>query len=716
MHTSERIFTGFRRKLPVVLQAEAAECGLACIAMITEFHGFHTDLRLLRQKFPISLKGATLAHLIKITRRLGLSSRALRVDLNDLTKIRVPCVMHWEFNHFVVLQSVSTRSITIHDPARGIREIKFDEASKSFTGVLLELWPSVEFATNAPMPQLELRKLMGRISGLNSSLFQICTLAFVLEVFSVLTPLMTQWVVDNVFTSSDRELLITLAIAFSVLLVVQQCVSAVQSWCIMHLSTTLSLQWKTRVFEHLVRLPIQFFEKRHVGDVVSRFGSIDSIHQTLTTAFLAAVLDGVMTLITLSMMMIYSPPLASIAILAMLLYGTGRWATYAPFKAASHEIIVKSAKTQTHFLETVRGIKPIRLFQREAERRAAWIFLLVDQVNANLRSQKMQLVYKQVNGILFGTENIAILFFGANMVINGNLSVGMLMAFIAYKSQFNSRIGNLIDNFFSLKLLRLQGERLADIVLHPIEEGTDQEEFTPRIFRGSIEARGVQFRYAHGEPTILAGVDFQIAPGECVAIIGSTGCGKSTLLNILLGILKPTRGEVCIDGTDISSIGTDALRRAIGTVMQDDSLFAGSISDNICFFEQTPDRERIISAAATAGVHSEISSMPMGYNTLVGDMGNALSGGQRQRILLARALYKKPAMLFLDEATCHLNTEKETEILTAIKAMKITRLMIAHRPETIAAADKVILLANGRVAWAGEPHELGNQKVESTLF
>ncbi|CAM2153673.1 ATP-binding cassette, subfamily B, bacterial RaxB [Pararobbsia alpina] len=705
MELLDHIMTGFRRRLPVILQAESTECGLACIAMIAMCHGFHVDLRVLRRRFPISLKGASLPHLMKIAGRLDLSCRAMRADLHELRELRLPCVVHWNFNHFVVLKRIAGKSVHVHDPALGARVMNMSEFSACFTGVVLEVWPSPDFKP-APSPkQLHLRNLMGRMRGARRTLGQVFVLAAALELFSIVNPLFMQRVTDDVLVNLDSSLLTTLVVGFGISMLVQQCISAIRSWCLLHLSATLSVQWKANVFNHLLKLPIGFFERRHVGDIVSRFGSIDSIHQTLTTSFIAALLDGAMAIATLVAMCLYSGALTAVAIATMAAYALGRILTYRPFRNAALDTIVRGATQQSHFLETVRGMRAIQLYQRGDERSSAWVSLLVNQINASLKSQKLQLLYQIANGVLFGAESLLVMYIGAHLVMKGQLSIGMLIAFTAYKGQFDSRVTGLIDNFFAVKLLQLQGERLADIVLHPVDEDPDRGAIDTRNLRGEVAMQGVRYRYAHGEPTILNGVDLVIHAGERVAIVGPTGCGKTTLLNLLLGIVKPTHGAVLIDAIDLNEIGVETLRKEMGVVLQDDVLFAGSIADNVCFFDNQPNDQDIIAASISAAIHDEIIAMPMGYNTLVGDMGTALSGGQKQRILLARALYKKPRILILDEATCHLNVEKEREILLAVNALGITTILVAHRPETVLEVDRVIALAAGRVAWTGTPQE-----------
>ncbi|MEL7940800.1 peptidase domain-containing ABC transporter [Pseudomonas delhiensis] len=689
----------FGRRLPIIQQTEAAECGIACLAMVAGYHGCHNDLREMRQRFNVSLKGITLKQLIQAAQQLGMATRPLKLGLNDLPKLRTPCILHWDFKHFVVLKSVSRRGAVIHDPAHGIRKLDLAALSRSFTGVALELWPDTDFQKKEAKPSLRLLGMLGKVSGLYRSLGQVLLLSLALEVFALVSPFFMQWTIDNVIPSNDRDLLTTLLIGFGLMMLMQQAISAVRQWVGMHMGTLLNVQWRANVFTHLLNLPTQYFEKRHLGDIVSRFGAVDSIQGTLTSAFLVAVLDGLMTVATLAMMFVYSPMLACIAIVCMTLYALVRWAWYQPLRNATEDEIIHAARQQTHFLETIRGVRPLKLFQRQDERRATWLSLLVEQINASLRTQKLGLFYSQVNGLLFGIENLLVMYLGASMVMDGHFTVGMLMAFQSYKGQFDGRVGSLIDKFFELRMLQLQGERLADIVLEPPEQvggGAPPEVLQQREF--SIELRDLRYRYSENEPYVLDGIDLNIRAGESVAIVGPSGCGKSTLINVMLGILPPSGGQIRVAGMELSQIGLDGLRSVVGTVLQDDSLFAGSLAENIAFFDPALDMERVMECARLAAVHDEIMAAPMGYNTLVGDMGTVLSGGQKQRVLLARALYKQPKILFLDEATSHLDVDCERRVNEAIRSLSITRVMVAHRPETIASADRVVLLGAGRVS------------------
>ena len=696
----EHLTLGLRRRVPPILQSEAAECGIACLAMIAGYYGRRIDLASLRRRFPISLKGTTLASLMDIARRLQLSSRAVRVDLAQLERLRCPCILHWRMSHFVVLASVGTRTIRIHDPASGERKVAINEASAAFTGVALEVWPNPDFKRTTEARSVRLRDLFGRLVGLPRAVSQVLMLAVTLEICAVVSPLFLQWVIDHVLVSADRDLLTTLALGFGLLVLTKEALATLRSWVIMHFSTVLSVQWQANAFAHMLRLPLPYFEKRHLGDIVSRFRSIETIQRTLTSAFVEAIVDGLMTLAIVALLFLYSPALSFVCLAAMALYAVGRWLAFAPLRAATHEQIVHAAKQESHFLETVRGARSIKLFGRQDERRAGWLSLLVDQVNAGLRAQKLQIGFKLLNGLLFGLENVLVIWLGARLVLNGGFSVGMLLAFMAYKGQFAARVSSLIDKYFEVKMLQVQGERLADIVLTEPEAAPSEgrlvaaeiDHLTP-----TMEVRGLRYRYAEHEAYVLDGVDLAIAAGESVAVVGLSGCGKTTLLHALLGILQPTEGEILIGGARLDHVGANVARTMIGSVTQNDILFAGSLTDNISFFADSPDQIRVEECAKLASIHSEIVAMPMGYNTFVGYMGSVLSGGQQQRVLLARALYKRPKILILDEATSHLDAKREIVVSAALRTLSMTRIIVAHRRETVDTADRVVTLAGGKI-------------------
>ena len=683
-------------RVPIILQTEAAECGLACLAMVASAHGQLVDLRTLRQQFSISSHGLTMVDLVRMAEVLHLGARALRVEPEDLPQLALPCILHWDMSHFVVLVAVRRGVAVIHDPALGRRLVKAAELSRRFTGVALELQPQPGFAQAPPRPRVTLRQLLGPVSGLKRSLLQIAVLALALEAFVLLTPFLMQAVVDGVLPAADRDLLFTLGVGFALLVLVQAATAAARSWAVLVLSATLNQQWLVNVFAHLLRLPVAWFEKRHIGDIWSRFGSVQQIQKTLTTSFIEAFLDGLLVVLTLTVMALYSLRLTLVALVAVGLYALLRWAFFSRLRQASEEALVHEARQGSHFLESLRGVQSIKLFNAQGDRGSRFSSLVVHTMNAQITVRQLELLFSVLHRLLFGLERVAVIWLGALLVLDRQFTVGMLFAFFAYKETFALRVSGLIDKVAELKMLKLQGERLADIVLTAPE--SDAAPDHDGVLPGSIELRNVSFRYADGEPEVLRGVNLKIEAGESVAVVGPSGCGKTTLIKLMLGVHTPTEGEVLVGGRPLQHLGLRAWRDQVGAVMQDDSLFSGSIADNICFFSPQPDRAWLEQCARVAAVHEDIESLPMGYQTLIGDLGVALSGGQRQRLLLARALYKRPQVLLLDEATSALDVDRERTINHAVRQLALTRVIVAHRPETIASATRVIALHEGRVA------------------
>jgi ATP-binding cassette subfamily B protein RaxB len=687
-----------RKKMEAILQSEVAECGLACLAMILSHYGHRVDVVSLRARFGLTSRGTTLEQLLNFAERLSLVGRPLRLEMDELQKLRTPCILHWRMNHFVVLVRADAKGIEIHDPAIGARRLTFAEIDNCFTGIAVELVPGVAFAPVDERRKVRISALLGKVHGLWRSLAIVFVMALSLEILALLAPMLQQWSTDEALTSNDHDLLNVLACAGLLLMAAQAAISQARGWTLMYLSTNLGLQWSASIFSHLLRLPVDWFEKRHLGDVVSRFGAASTIQHKLTTGYIAAVLDGMMALATLVMMFLYSSMLSAVVLVSVIAYALLRALAYRPFREASVEGMILAAQEQSCFLETIRAIQPIKLAGRELDRRTRWLNFLAESINRSIRTQKISLVFGNLQLALTGIVSALLFRIGAGMVMDGNgsFTIGMLIAFISYSSQFGVRMGNLIDNAIEWRTLSIHCERLADIVLEEAEPERDDSSLLNTI-APRLELANVGFRYGDSEPWVLRHVNLTIEPGEFVALVGPSGGGKSTLVKLILGILKPTEGEIRYGGTPLDQIGTRAYRKVLSAVMQDDQLLSGSLRENISFFDPQPDQRRIEDCARQAAVHNDIIAMPMGYNTLVGDMGSSLSGGQKQRVLLARALYKQPRLLVLDEATSHLDIVTERTVNNAVSSLDITRVIVAHRPETIASALRIVTLSRGAV-------------------
>lgn len=680
----------FRTQAPMVMQIEAAECGLACLTMIASHHGHEIGLREMRRRYGLSLKGASLGDIIRIADHIGLAARPLRLDLEELGSLKLPCILHWDLNHFVVLASVSGKTAVIHDPAEGIRKLSFDDVSRHMTGVALELTPTSQFQLRAPSPKLQVRDVIGQIRGLPRVVGFLLLLAVVIELFSIISPMFIGWIVDHVLVTADRDLLGTLAIAFLLLLGTRLTLSAVRSLYLLHFNSQIRIQARGNLFQHLVNLPNPYFETRHIGDIVARFGSQERILKSVTGEMIEIMLDGVLVVITLLVMLLLAPGMTILVMAGAVAYAGIRLAFYNQMQTLNAEEIVWSARRDSHFLETIRGIRTIKLFNGQMDRRIEWLNLTVQGMNRQIETERIKVAFKTANGLLLGILYIAVLWIGSRQVLEGSFSVGLLLAFVSYKDQFLGRISALIDNAFDVKMLQLHAERLADIAMEA-PEAPDMSQPTQRDPEEiEIELRNVGFRYSEHEPWVLRDINMRIKAGESVVITGPSGGGKTTLLKLIAGLLLPTEGQVLVNGQSLQQFGLHRYRRLMGVVMQDDHLFAGSIADNITFFSSQPDQSDMVLCAKLAAIHEDITAMAMGYHSLIGDMGTVLSGGQKQRVLIARALYRKPRVLILDEATSHLDVANERSVNEALRGTPMTRIMVAHRPETIASADREI--------------------------
>lgn len=687
---------GWGKRVHSILQTEAAECGLACLAMIANYHGLLTDLHTLRQRFALSLRGATLKQVIDMAQSMKLTARPLRLDLEEMNQLQLPCILHWELSHFVVLKKVlaNNKGITILDPARGERTIGAEELSKCFTGIALELAPMADFVPTTEKRTIKVTQLLGKVVGLKRSLVQIFALALALETFAVVSPFFMQWVVDGAIVAADSNLLTLLCIGFGLLMLIQTSIGLARSWVVLYLSTHLNVQWISNVFAHLIRLPVTYFERRHLGDVVTRFESVHRIQQTLTTSFIEGVLDGILSMVMLVIIFIYSPTLAWVVIAALAIQGIISWISYGPMRRLAAEQINLSAKNQSQLFESIRAVQSIKLFASENDRQARYINGLVESTNRTIASQKLNIGVGFLLKFTSGIENIIVVWLGAGAVMQNQLSIGMLFAFMSYKATFSGRVQSMIHKFIEFKMLKLHAELLADIVLTNTDTSSNaatkqlplqcEDGLTPEI-----EVRNVSFRYSAAEPWILRDVNLKVTKGEYIAIVGRSGGGKTTLLKLMLGLISPTEGEVLFRGQPIQQLGA-AFRQTAGAVMQDDQLLSGSIAENICFFSQTPNMERIRECAEQAAIARDIEKMPMQYQTLIGEMGSSLSGGQKQRVLLARALYLRPNILFLDEASSHLDDLGAITVNKTLDCLPITRIEITHRLERLNSLARVL--------------------------
>lgn len=684
----------FFKAFRVVAQVERSDCGLACIAMIASHFGLEVDVRAMRQRNPPSVRGMSLQSLVGLAAQYELTLRPLKVREESVNLLKLPCILHWDFNHFVVLQKVSRSKAVIVDPARGLLTISRSDFAQRFTGIALEAFPTPSFRPEKSVNGARAGRVLSRIQGLSAGIGQIFLFSLVFELFSLIAPLFAQLAFDRGIGGGESEIIVPLMLGFTFLLLLQIVTGALRSWVVVFLTTQLGIQWQSMAFRHLMKLPLGYFEKRQSGEVMSRFSSVNVIKATLGSAFVETMVDGVLATITFGVMLYYSAMLTAISVVSLVLYAVARAFVGPRQSRATRSFAERSGNQQSAFLESIRGAATFKLFSQEDNRHSTWLNKVIDSTNAQVALSRVSVIFQSIRALIGGCEYILVVGLGAAFVMRGTLSVGMLITFIAYRATFSARVVALVDKIVDFALLRVHLERLSDIVDNEVEDLDSHPRGCAYTDGLSISLSNVSFRYSETDTWVIRNLNAAFEANRSTAVVGPSGCGKSTLVKIIVGLANVSEGRIIVNGRPLSEINLKDYRNAVGVVLQEDMLFSGSLRSNIALFDNdVVDDEWVRECAEVAQIHNDIMRMPMQYETAVGDLGSSLSSGQKQRIILARALYKRPKLLILDEATSHLDVITERRVSDAIARLCITRILVAHRPETIASADSILSLS-----------------------
>jgi len=672
------------------MQAEQTECGLAALAMIAHYFGHRFDLATLRRRYVQPGHGPTLESILSVADAIGLIGRPVRLDLEELGQLSLPAILHWNFDHFVVALRVRKRGIVVHDPAAGRRFVPKKALCDSFTGVAVEFTRANHFEADAS-PKLPLVKgLVQSFEGLGRYLTVMLILLLVSQLLALAPPIATQLLIDEVVFGHDQSWLHKVLAGVGLIMLTMLLVDAGRRWIALYTGTRLATESTTSVVRHLLHLPVRTIEQRPVGDLLSRVDSLKPIRAALTDTCLNALVQIMILTTTLVVMAYYSLGLALISAAALLLTSALHAVLLPTTRMLNLEAVVASAQASNSLIESLRSFQAVEALSLDAQRLAHWQRLFIATTNAMARQARIGIAASLGQGLIGTVEHLLFLAIGIGGVVNKQITLGVLFAFLSFRGRLSSAAIQIISAVRELYLLQSHIERVGEIVMEKPDPPAPRAAMR-RALSGRIDCDAVSFRYP-GRGELLSAVSCSVGAGESVVISGPSGVGKTTLLRLLSARLQPDGGAVLFDNVEAELWDLRALRRQFGIVLQHDRLFQGSVADNISCFEAEPDIGRIREAACLACIWRDLQELPMSVHTPVADGGIGLSGGQVQRVLLARALYRRPRVLFLDEATSHLDRATEQTVLDNLRGLKMTIVSVAHRENALAKGGRTIRL------------------------
>ena len=710
--TSRPWSRGFWQQYPFIQQQSSSDCAAACLGMIGRYWGKRWTLHSLRNLAGVGRSGASLKGLAKASESLGFRASPVRASLSRLAEQTNPWIAHWQGNHYIVVYRCKGDRILIADPAMGKRSVSREEFLDSWTGYALLLDPTLQLATT-PNEKTSLGRFLGLMWPYRTLIGQILLASLLIQVFSLITPLFTQIILDRVVVNKSFITLHVFAVGLILFGVWRIGLSATRQYLLDYFSNRLDLTFISGFINHTLSLPLKFFESRQVGDIITRVQEAQKIQAFLTRRAVITWLDTLMVFVYLGLMSYYNWRL-TLLVLALIPPIVILTVVASPFlRQRSREIFQEDAKQNSLVVEMISGVATVKAAASEQEVRWRWEDRLTKMLNVRFKTQNLGNALQSISNLINTLGSTALLWYGATLVIQEQLTIGQFVA-------FNMLIGNVINPILSLVSLwdelqevMVSVERLNDVFSSQPEESPQKPLMVLPPLRGEVTFENVSFRYGDDEENYtLSNISFEISAGQTVAIVGRSGSGKSTLVKLLQGLYQSDSGRVCIDGHDVRHVSPQSLRSQLGVVPQECFLFSGTILENITLYRPEFTLEQVIEVAKLAEAHGFIQSLPLGYNTPVGERGSTLSGGQRQRIAIARALLGDPRIMILDEATSSLDTESERRFQQNLARISRDRttLIIAHRLSTVRHADYILVLDRGILVERGTHEQLINLK------
>jgi ABC-type bacteriocin/lantibiotic exporter with double-glycine peptidase domain len=686
-------------------QLDATECGAACLAMILNYYGYKIGVAGVREHCGVGRDGLSALTIVQAARTYGLRARAISLAHNDFRFVRLPAIVHWDFNHFLIAERWSPHTVEVVDPALGRRRVAASEFEACFTGVVIELEPGAHFTRQHAHSRLSLWTYLRSFLLWPGFIAQLLVASLLLQLLGLGLPVLTRLFVDQIIPGHLANLLPVIGLGLLVIVLAQGATALLRASLLIHLQARVDIQMQLGFFEHLLTLPYHFFQQRSSGDLLSRLASNITMRELLTSQLISTLLDGSTVLVYLVVLLTQSVPLTAIALTIGALQIVLLLTTTRAIHDLTRRDLIAQGKSQGYLTEVFLGIATVKAAGAEPRVLERWSNFFFDHLNASVPRDHLAAALSTVTTTLTILAPLLLLWVGTMQVLQGSMSVGTMLGLNALAVVFLTPLTSLAGSGQQLQRVRAHFERIADVVEAQREQDLQTVASPPR-FQGQIELRQVHFRYTPQAPLVLRNLNICIQAGSKVALVGRTGSGKSTLGKLLLGLYLPTEGDIFYDGIALRSVDYRAVRRQFGVVLQESTLFQGSVRENIAWNDPDMPLEQVVKAAQVAAIHDDILRMPMGYETMVAESGNALSGGQKQRLAIARALACRPAMVLFDEATSHLDAITEQVVEQNLNALACTRVIIAHRLSTVCTADLILVLDDGAVVEQGTHQEL----------
>jgi ABC-type bacteriocin/lantibiotic exporter with double-glycine peptidase domain len=696
-----------RKRVPVLTQMSATECGAACLAIILSYYGYKTSVAEVSNDCGVGRDGLSALSIVKAARRYHLQVRAISLDLDSFQHVLLPAIVHWQFNHFIVIEKWTPHYVEVVDPALGRRKLTIEEFDAGFTGICVTLQPGRGFVRRYGIPRFAMLRqyVVNAIKIAPTSLFQVLLASLISLLFGFVMPITTSFLIDKIIPQSLNNGLLIFGLGMFIFLLAQLLLGTMRSVILVKLAVLIDASLVLGFFDHLIALPLKFFQLRSSGDIISRMESNTVIRNTINAQLIGMILDSCSVVVYLVILYMFSPLFALLPLGFGLLQVLLVLCTTGPLLSLLNRSLETQSRSLGYLTEVLSGIAALKAAGIEQLARDRWAGFFFAEMNATIRRDYFATLVAMAETFLVSLSPLILLLVGAKEVMDGTLSLGTMLALQSLSASFLTPLASLTNTGRQIQLAYAHLDRVADIMQAEPEQKNLQLISAPHL-TGHIRLTDVGFQYDLNSPPILHDLNLTIQPGQKVAIVGRSGAGKSTLGKLLLGLYLPTQGEILYDNIPLQKMNYREVRAQFGVVMQDVGIFSGSIRENISLNIPDITLDAVVQAAMLADLHADIIQMPMDYETQVSEGGSALSGGQRQRLALARALVRCPSVLLLDEATSSLDVVTEQHVEANLQRLPCTQIVIAHRLSTIRNADLILVVDQGTVVERGTHKEL----------